>query len=80
LIAHTYLPRREFGRFVRSLSGLVRRGLLKGYEYLIEDFDERGAQTISYEYFKDGTWIYNHGKHLENLRVAVEEAERIGSR
>jgi len=80
LIAHTHLPRREFRRFVRSLSGLVRAGLLEEYEYLIEDFDEKEAQTISYEYFKDGTWIYNHEKHLENLSVIVEEAKRIGSR
>lgn len=80
LIAHIYLPREEFRRLIRSLSGLIRRGLLSGYEYLIEDFERKEAQTISFEYFRDGAWIYDHRKHLESLREVVEEARRIDSR
>lgn len=77
LIAHIYLPRKEFRKFVQSLSELIRRGLLQTYEYIIEDFDVRAAQTISYEYFKDGSWIYNHKKHLENLQNLVSNT-RLG--
>jgi DNA-binding Lrp family transcriptional regulator len=71
LITHIYLPRKEFRKFIQSLSELVRRGLLQTYEYIIEDFDVRASQTISYEYFKDGSWIYNHKKHLESLQNLV---------
>lgn len=77
LIVHICLPRKEFRRFIRSLSKLIRRGLLSGYEYLIEDYEKREAQTISFEYFEDGTWIYDHEKHLESLREIVEEAKSI---
>ena len=72
LIAHIYLPRNEFRRLVNCLSELIKRGLLQTYEYVIEDFNVRAAQTISYEYFKDGSWIYNHDKYMENLQNLVK--------
>jgi DNA-binding Lrp family transcriptional regulator len=72
LIAHIYLPRNEFRRLVNCLSELIKRGLLQTYEYVIEDFNVRAAQTISYEHFKDGSWIYNHDKHMENLQNLVK--------
>ena len=76
LIAHIYLPRQEFRGFMEVLSKLVRRGLIDNYEYLIEDFRRRQGQTISYEYFKDGAWIYNHQKHIEDLN----KIDRLGIR
>lgn len=74
LVAHIYLPRREFRKFIQSLSELIRRGLLQTYEYVIEDFNVRAAQTISYECFKDGSWVYNHNKHLEKLQNLARNA------
>jgi DNA-binding Lrp family transcriptional regulator len=68
LIAHVYLPRKEFRRFIYSLSELIKRGHLQTYEYIIEDFDVKDAQTVSCEYFKDGSWIYDHKKYMENLQ------------
>jgi len=77
LTAHIYLPRKEFRKFIQSLSELIKRRLLQTYEYVIEDFDVKSAQTISYEYFKDGSWVYNHKTHLENLENLVRNA-RLG--
>ena len=77
LTAHIYLPRKEFRKFIQSLSELIKRRLLQTYEYVIEDFDVKAAQTISYEYFKDGSWVYNHKTHLENLKNLVRNA-RLG--
>jgi DNA-binding Lrp family transcriptional regulator len=74
LVAHVYFPRSEFRRFVRALSEVVRRGLLRGYEYVVEDFDVRSAQTISYEYFKGGGWVYDHKRHVEKLLSVVRSA------
>lgn len=76
LIAHLHLPRKEFRKFVQSLAELIRRELLQTYEYIIEDFSVRASQTISYEYFKDGAWIYNHKKHLENLQNLARKRAR----
>lgn len=74
LIAHVYLPRKEFRRFIYSLSELIKRGHLQTYEYIIEDFDVRDAQTISYEYFEDGFWVYDHKKHIASLQGLVRSA------
>ncbi len=74
LVAHMYLPNKEFRRFIDSLSKLVRKGLLATYEYVIEDFNARKSQTISSEYFKEGSWIYNHKKHLSKLSEVMKNA------
>lgn len=74
LIVHISLPRNEFRRFVYNLSELIERGFLQTYEYLIEDFNLSAAQTISYEYFKNGSWIYNHKKNMKNLQNLARSA------
>jgi len=71
VFAEIYLPRRQFRAFTRSLTKLIRKGLLKSYDYAIEDRSRKQAQTISYEFFENNKWIYDHEKHLENLRNLV---------
>jgi len=72
LLAHIYLPKLEFRNFVDVLSKLINSGLLESYSYLIQDLGKAQRQTISYEYFKKKSWIYDHNKHLQNLRSLVE--------
>ncbi len=67
LFVHIYLPREEFRGFTDSLSKLVRKGLLKSYDYVIEDRSRKQLQTISYEFFKDKSWIYDHEEHMKKL-------------
>jgi len=74
LIVHMYLPRIEFRRLICSLSELIRRGLLESYEYVIEDFNVRAAQTISYEFFEGDSWVYDHAKYVENLKNLIGSA------
>jgi len=74
LIVDIYLPRLEFRKFVDTLSKLVRRGFLLNYNYVILDRRKAKLQTISYEYFKNGTWIYDHNKHVQNLKDLLEGA------
>lgn len=73
LYAHVYLPKPEFRRFIDCLSRLIRRGFLRSYSYVIQDLKKSSRQTISYEYFRDGKWIYDHRKHVRNLRELVEQ-------
>ena len=77
LIAHIYLPREEFRKFIEALSKLIKRGFLDTYEYLIEDYAKSQAQTISFEYFKDGVWIYDHKRHLENLKKELMKLKNL---
>ncbi|KYH41446.1 MAG: transcriptional regulator [Candidatus Bathyarchaeota archaeon B26-2] len=75
LVGHLYLPKNEFRGFISSLGQLVRRGLLKTYEYVIEDFSKRKSQTISYEFYRNGMWIYEHEKHIKKLREIAGNAQ-----
>jgi len=67
LFVHIYLPRGEFRGFTDSLSKLIRNGQLKSYDYVVEDSSRRELQTISYEFFKDKSWIYDHKEHMKRL-------------
>jgi len=72
LIAHLYLPKTEFRKFIDTLSKLIRAGLLENYSYVIQDPAKGWRQTISYEYFKDEKWIYDHEKHIKKLESLVK--------
>jgi len=67
IAAVIYLPRLEFRNFIDALSKLIRNGLLQSYKYVILDLRKVERQTISYEYFKDGAWIYDNKKHIQHL-------------
>jgi len=74
IVTQVYLPRVEFRNFVESLSKLAREGYLESYEYAFQDLNPRkwSRQTIPYEYFIDGSWAYDHDKHIQNLRGLVK--------
>lgn len=76
LFGYIYLPKLEFTKFIDSLAKLIRLGLLKSYQYVIQHFGKASRQTISYEYFKDGSWVYDHKKHIENLHNLVKETHQ----
>jgi len=75
LISQVYLPRQEFRRFVDSLSRLVRTGFLQNYDYVIQDLrpEKWSRATIPFEFFKDGSWTYDHNGHLKGLHDIVEK-------
>ncbi|NIP66689.1 AsnC family transcriptional regulator [Candidatus Bathyarchaeota archaeon] len=73
LYGYIYLPKTEFRNFIDCLSRLIRDGLLRSYQYVFQDLKKSSRQTISYEYFRDGEWIYNHEEHLHNLHQLIEE-------
>ena len=76
LFVQVYLPRQELRNFLAVLSKLIKMGFLKTYEYVIQDLAKTERQTISYEFFKDNKWIYNHEKYLAKLRSIVKLLER----
>lgn len=72
LIVNVYLPKPEFRNFIDALSKLINLGFLQSYSYIIQDLRKAQRQTISYEYFKNGSWIYDHSKHIQNLKDIVK--------
>jgi len=72
LMANLYIPKAEFRNFIDVLSRLIKAGLLQSYFYVIQDLNKTLRQTISYEYFGDGSWIYEHEKHIKSLQDLVK--------
>jgi DNA-binding Lrp family transcriptional regulator len=71
------LPRTEFRTFVENLSKLIRSGFLQSYDYLIQDLSpgKWSRETVPYEFFKDGSWMYDHNKHVKDLQDLVNQVE-----
>jgi len=67
LFVHIYLPRKEFRGFTDSLSKLIRNGVMKSYDYAIEDISRKQAETIPHQLFKDKSWIYDHKEYMKKL-------------
>jgi DNA-binding Lrp family transcriptional regulator len=74
LLALMYIPRIEFRKLVNSLTEIIKDGLLKDFEHVILDITKSSQQTISYEFFKNKTWTYDHEAHIKNLRKLVKHA------
>ena len=69
LVSQIYLPRHEFRNFIDALSKLARENLLESYEYVFQDIrsDKWSRETIPYQLFQNGRWMYEHSKHVEAL-------------
>ena len=72
LFGYLYLPNSEFRKFLRVLSKLVRSGFMQSYLYVIQDLTKSSRETIPYQCFKDGMWVYDHNKFIENLQDLVK--------
>jgi len=79
IVTQVYLPRVEFRNFVESLSKLARDGYLDSYDYLFLDVGpgKWARQTIPYENFEDGSWVYNHEKYLQEVGSLVKNSVKL---
>jgi len=67
LFSRIYLPRKQFRGFTDSLGELIRYGMLRNYDYVIEDPSRSEAQTIPYELFQNNSWVYDHSGYLRKI-------------
>lgn len=67
LIAHFYLPKTEFSNFMTSLNHLTIKEIIEDFFYVSIDVPSFKRQTVSYEYFEDGKWMYNHDRQIERM-------------
>jgi len=77
LVAQICLPRQEFRNFIDALSNLARAEFLLDYEYVFQDLRQGrwSRETIPYEFFKNGSWVYEHSKHLDALHKLLSGSE-----
>jgi DNA-binding Lrp family transcriptional regulator len=76
ITAQVYLPRSEFRNFIDNLLKLIRAGFLQSYNYVIQDLrlGKWSRETIPYESFKNGSWIYDHSEHIRSLHDLVNKS------
>lgn len=74
LYGYLYLPKSEFRRFLDALSKLIQKEVLQSYQYVIQDLSKSSRDVIPYQLFKDDVWIYDHDKHMRNLRELVKKS------
>lgn len=75
LVSQIYLPRTEFRNFVDALSKLAKTDFMQSYDYVFQDLrpEKWSRMTIPYDSFKDGSWAYDHSKHVKNLNALIHE-------
>lgn len=74
LVVHTYTPKMQFPNLMKSMNHMVKDNLIKNFFYVTQDLTSFRRQTVSYEFFKDGSWTYNHFQQMKNLEELVRKA------
>ena len=75
MVSQVRLPRLEFRKFIDALSKLARAGFLQSYDYVLQDLrsGKWSRETIPYEFFRNGSWVYDHGEHVRSLHDLVNK-------
>lgn len=72
-LVEVFLPTIEFRKFIDTLSKMAEKKIVQSYKYLIQDLRIRQRQTISGEFFKGNSWIYDHKGQMKTLRQKVSQ-------
>jgi len=67
LLVHFYVPKIEFSNFMGSLNHLTGEEIIQDFFYISIDIPSFKRQTVSYEYFREGKWVYNHAEEIKKL-------------
>jgi DNA-binding Lrp family transcriptional regulator len=78
LVSQVYLPRNEFRNFIDALSKLARDNFLERYDYVVQDLrpGKWSRETIPFELFKNGRWMYEHSQHLDAIHALTSDAKQ----
>jgi len=71
LVVHFYLPKVEFSNFVELLNQLAVKGIIEDFFYVSLDVPSFKRQTVSYEFFRKGSWVYNTSEAIKKLTKMV---------
>jgi len=68
LITAIQIPKLELGNLINTLNKLCKKNLVKNFLYVNIDLLSYERQTVSYEFFKNKKWNYNHEEKMEWLK------------
>jgi DNA-binding Lrp family transcriptional regulator len=71
LVVHFYIPKVEFSNFIEQLNQLTVKGITEDFFYVSLDVASFKRQTVSYEFFQKGSWLYNAPAAIEKLTKIV---------
>ena len=71
LVVHFYIPKVEFSNFVEILNQLAVKGLIEDFFYVSLDVASFKRQTVSYEFFRKNSWLYNAPEVIGKLTRMV---------
>jgi len=71
LIVSIYLTKTEFPSLIKSLNRLYVEGSIKDFIYVTLDPTSYTRQTISYEYFENGKWMYDPEEKIKKLKEII---------
>ena len=77
LYGYLCFPRSEFRRFLEILSKLVKSGSLENYQYVIQDFASSVRETIPYQCFRKGKWVYDHERYINILNKSLVQTPSV---
>ncbi|MCS7385487.1 MAG: Lrp/AsnC family transcriptional regulator [archaeon GB-1867-005] len=76
---NVYLPKLEFFNFVNALLSLASIGVISDFSYIILDIKNYLRQTIPYERYVDGRWIYPHKQYISRVQEIARKAVKLRS-
>ena len=68
LIVHFFTPKTEFSRLIDSLNQLIETHIVTRFFNVVLDIPSYRRQTVSYEFFKNNKWTYNHQELMKDLK------------
>lgn len=79
LLVHFYVPKSEFSGFLASLNRLTMEGIVQDFVYVFLDVPSFKRQTVSYEKFVNGEWVYDHENAMRKMAklVPLKLAQRL---
>jgi DNA-binding Lrp family transcriptional regulator len=72
LLVNMYIVRTEFPNLIKCLNRLFIEGSVTSFFYITLDISSYRRQTISYEHFDNGKWVYDISDKTEKLRRICE--------
>jgi len=69
-----FLSRIDFRGFVGALSKVIRAGYLRDYNFVFIDLERRARETVRHEFFRNGSWVYDHERHMKSLQDLMNKA------
>ena len=74
-----YLPKTELSNFINTLINLADIGIINDFSYITLNLKDYIHETIPYQRFENGKWVYNHELYMAKIAKVAEKVERIYS-